>query len=344
MLIKSKKNVNLKVSKIYYEAAEKGKDVMNYIRKLVFKRARKKQSWKEVIFVLAGLGIFTVFLEMWKELHEFVIRRCRIVLPQRTASGEAVRIAFLSDLHGKCYGKNNQELIAAIIREKPDYILVGGDMLTRGKEATDRAAAALLKELVKISPVYMANGNHEQKLRMNPAQYGDRYARYIKKAESMGVHVLENRSEHVDMKGIPVTISGLEIPTGCYGHFRTQGLRLADIKEKIGGSKKEEYQILLAHSPVYFKIYAKWGADLTLSGHLHGGIINLPGIGALITPQAKLFPKYSGGTYQEGNRVCVVSRGLGTHTVNIRLFNPAELIMITLCPENCSCANEGNQV
>ena len=64
----------------------------------------------------------------------------------------------------------------------------------------------------------------------------------------------------------------------------------------------------------------KWGADLVLSGHLHGGIIRLPGIGGLITPQAIPFPKYSGEMTTEGEQTIIVSRGLGTHTINLRFF------------------------
>lgn len=309
-------------------SGRKEKNVMN--RK--YKKAWKKGSWKDSAIVFSCVSVFILLLEVWKEVHEFVIRRCRINLPFRTVSGEEVRVAFLSDLHGKCYGEENRELAAAIAKEHPDYILIGGDMLTRSKESTDETAITLLQKLVQICPVYLANGNHEQRLHLNTEQYGDRYAKYMKTAKALGVHVLDNRSEHIDMKGIPVTVSGLEVPLECYAHFRTKKLELSDIEKRIGVSKKEEYQILLAHNPVYFQTYAKWGADLTLSGHLHGGVINIPGIGALITPQAKLFPKYFGGTYQEGNKVEIVSRGLGTHTVNIRLFNPAEIVMITLCP------------
>lgn len=297
-------------------------------------RKRKKASCGETAAVLAGMGIFTLALEVWRELHGFVIRRCRIRLPYGTDRAGEVRLAFLSDLHGKCYGKENQELVEAVKKERPDYILVGGDMLTRSDPSTDRTALALLRDLVKICPVYMASGNHEQKLRMEPERYGGRYERYKREAERLGVVVLENESRHLDMKGIPVTVSGVEIPVECYGHFRTEKLRVSDLRDRIGEKKEGTYQILLAHSPVYFQTYAKWGADLTLSGHLHGGIVRLPGLGALITPQARLFPKYSGGTYREGDKVCVVSRGLGTHTVNLRLFNPAELVMITLSPIN----------
>mgnify|MGYP000582777615 CR=1 FL=1 len=54
------------------------------------------------------------------------------------------------------------------------------------------------------------------------------------------------------------------------------------------------YHILLAHNPSYMEAYKEWGSDLILSGHLHGGCVRLPGIGGVITPQAFLFPKYSG--------------------------------------------------
>ena len=67
---------------------------------------------------------------------------------------------------------------------------------------------------------------------------------------------------------------------------------------------------------------------MILSGHLHGGIIRVPGLGGVISPQMGLFPKYSGSLYREEDTRIVVSKGLGTHTVNIRLFNPAELIVL----------------
>lgn len=293
---------------------------------------KKKRSWKETLAVTAGAGVFAAALEMWKELHEFVIRRYRIRLPYKTSDGEEVKLIFLSDLHGKQYGKDNKELIAAIAEEKPDYILIGGDLLTRKREAADAAAVSLLGKLADICPVYLANGNHEQKMRMNPEEYGNRYKRYIGKARRLGIHVLENETEQFTMKGIPAAVSGLEIPLGCYAHFRTRELELSDIIERLGKSAEERYQILLAHSPVYFDTYVEWGADLTLSGHLHGGIIGIPKLGGLITPQIKLFPKYSGGLCRKGKGAGVVSRGLGTHTVNIRLFNPAELVVVTLCP------------
>ena len=105
------------------------------------------------------------------------------------------------------------------------------------------------------------------------------------------------------------------------------------LKDELGNCEEDgAYHILLAHNPVYFKQYAAWGADLTLSGHLHGGIIRLPLIGGVITPQAKLFPRYSAGKYEIGEKWMIVSRGLGTHTIPIRFNNKPELSVIHLIP------------
>ncbi len=76
------------------------------------------------------------------------------------------------------------------------------------------------------------------------------------------------------------------------------------------------------------KAYLSWGADLVLSGHLHGGIVRIPGFRGVISPGFELFPKYSGGCCREGSQTAVVSRGLGSHTIPVRLFNEAELIVL----------------
>ena len=67
-----------------------------------------------------------------------------------------------------------------------------------------------------------------------------------------------------------------------------------------------------------------------VSGHVHGGLMRLPFLGGVISPAMKLFPEYDGGIFSEGNAKMVLSRGLGSHTLPIRIFNPGELILIRL--------------
>lgn len=98
----------------------------------------------------------------------------------------------------------------------------------------------------------------------------------------------------------------------------------------LGKSRRDCFELLIAHNPDYFDNYAKWGADLTVSGHVHGGIMRLPVLGGVISPMLRLFPKYDGGLFEKDGRQMILSRGLGMHTIPVRIFNPGELVVIHL--------------
>ncbi|SHH94836.1 metallophosphoesterase [Clostridium grantii] len=88
--------------------------------------------------------------------------------------------------------------------------------------------------------------------------------------------------------------------------------------------------ILLVHNPKYFEKYSNWGADLIFSGHVHGGIIRLPYLGGLLSPDRRFFPKYDNGVYENNGNKMIVSRGLGNSHLNLRINNKPELIVVTL--------------
>ena len=73
--------------------------------------------------------------------------------------------------------------------------------------------------------------------------------------------------------------------------------------------------------------------DLVLSGHVHGGIMRLPFLGGVISPTLRLFPRYDGGLFREDGSTMILGRGLGSHTIPIRIFNPGELIVVDLEPQ-----------
>lgn len=284
--------------------------------------------WKKPA-ALCAVSALVCCGEMARELHTFRVRRYSLKLPGKE-EGRSVRFVFLSDLHGKEYGRDHCRLLKQIRTERPDCILVGGDMLTRTDPDTDGTALRLLSQLPDIAPVYAANGNHEQKMKADAGSYRDRYRIYKEKLEEAGVMVLENETRIFEKGTFRAAVSGLELPLECYGHFRTEKLSSAD-KRQIGHlAGREEFSILLAHNPAYMEDYWKAGADLVLSGHLHGGILRLPVLGGVITPQMQLFPEYSGDLYKKKGHYCIVSRGLGTHTVNVRLFNMAELVSLEI--------------
>ena len=282
--------------------------------------------WKKPLAVL-GASALICGGEIAREVSTFRVRRYRIRVPGMKRGG-TVRMLYLSDLHGKEYGKENENLLAKIGREDPDLILVGGDMLTRTQPDTDRTAAALLGRLASLCPVFAANGNHEQKMKEQTDVYGDRYARYREKLLNHGVHLLENRTMLYEKEGLCLPVTGLEIPLACYRHLGKGSLSAGEVEKAAGPAGTDGFHILLAHNPMYMDAYWGWGADLVLSGHLHGGVLRLPGLGGVITPQMQLFPQYSGDMYKKDGQTCIVSRGLGTHTVHVRLFNMAELVSV----------------
>lgn len=70
-----------------------------------------------------------------------------------------LKIVFISDLHNKEYGENNKNLIEKIAKQNPDFIAVGGDMVTR-TFVNDDNMKNILSKLSKIAPVYCCLGNH----------------------------------------------------------------------------------------------------------------------------------------------------------------------------------------
>ena len=107
------------------------------------------------------------------------------------------------------------------------------------------------------------------------------------------------------------------------------------VETVLGSPDPEKYSLLLAHSPMYFKQYAEWGADLTLSGHFHGGTIRLPLVGGVMTPQFQFFFPWCSGQHEGAHgRKMIVGRGLGTHSINIRFNDKPQVVVVDLKGEN----------
>ena len=283
----------------------------------------------KIILIIVAVFIVYCLIEMIRELRDFRVTKYRICSQKLNGIKREKKIIFLSDLHNRMYGEENERLLESIRNQHPDLILIGGDMLVRKDGNSYDKTVHFLAKLPGICPVYCANGNHEQKLKELPDKYEQSYEEYKKALTASGIHMLENASETVKLDEVPVKLSGLEIPLGAYARFGKKELSLKEITDRIG-EHGDDYQILLAHHPGYMKEYLAYGADLILGGHYHGCLVQLPWIGGVISTNFTLFPKYSGGIYQEGEQTAVVSRGLGTHSVPLRLWNWPELIVLEL--------------
>jgi Predicted phosphohydrolases len=277
-----------------------------------------------VLICLAALAVFFL-LVMAVDCNRFVVRTYRCRMKNLKKDGRAV---LLSDLHGKSFGKENKKLLAAIDRLNPDMIWIAGDMYTCEKGADPDAAASFTEKLAEKYPVYYGNGNHEQKTGIYPEDYGNLYRDYFDRMKKAGVRHLVN--EKVYLPEFNMDIYGMEIDLDYYKKFQSISMEGDYPDRLLGKPDQTRATVLIAHNPDYFPAYAGWGADLVVSGHIHGGLMRLPVLGGAISPSFKLFPHFDGGQFWEGCSTMILSRGLGAHTLPIRIFNPGELVLIEL--------------
>ena len=276
-----------------------------------------------ILLVILLILIVLALLIMYIDCHRIVVREYDV---QSDKIHKDFTIALLTDLHGVSFGKNNIRLIKKIASCNPDIIVIAGDMYTAYKNNDTTVPKKLIKELSSQYPIYYANGNHELKTQLRPEEFGPIFADYMKTVEGCGVHVLNNKCALLEDEN--VTLCGLNLPFDYYKKGKHIEPSVEELNGLLGKANESTFNICIAHNPEYFKNYAEFGADLTLSGHYHGGLMRLPFIGGFISPRYTLFPKYDYGVFYENNKTMILSCGLGTHTLPIRIFNPGELSYI----------------
>lgn len=285
------------------------------------------------ILILLGLGIIFFSLENRRSHQQLTLNQYVVDSVKIPKVFHNKKIAFLSDLHNNEIGRENSKILELLEQEQPDYVLIGGDMLVSKAGDKYETAARLLKQLAQRYPVYCGNGNHEARLLWKAAEKpecGVIYSDYTDEIKQAGVVHLCNETIKISSGQDYIYLSELDLSKCYYKKLSSVSLDVSHVEKLVGEGERDSYHILLAHNPAYFESYARWGADLTLSGHVHGGIMRLPLLGGVIDPAYHLFPKYDAGLFEKEGKRMIVSVGLGTHSIKIRLFNPPKIDMITL--------------
>ena len=242
---------------------------------------------------------------------------------------EPIRIVQLTDLHGKVFGENNDELIRMVAEEEPDMVMMTGDMIDRNDENTD-VVYDLIRELVSVAPVYYGYGNHEYQWMNNR---GESLTPVLEEA---GAVVLDVIYLDMEFKGQPLRIGGY------HGYYRLPHMFATTEEEKQKQLKfctdfedTDRYKILLSHIPTAWLDWGfieKYPVDLVLSGHYHGGQIRIPLMGGIYAPEAGLFPDYTEGMYVGTLATCILSTGLGASPGIPRFNNLPQITVVDLIP------------
>lgn len=230
----------------------------------------------------------------------------------------------VSDVHNEARGEGNAALLRALREAAPDLICITGDFLDSRRTDLD-FALELAGQLAEIAPAVYVTGNHEARLKDLSALEAGLAAR--------GVQVLRDGWTPLARGGGEIALIGLDDPGFAAGEDWTlaEGLdqtqaRLSALLAQAG----DRFSLVLSHRPELLPAYAEAGADLVLSGHAHGGQVRLPGIGGLFAPGQGILPRLTSGVHARGETRLVVSRGLGNSAFPLRVFNPPEIVTVTL--------------
>lgn len=228
---------------------------------------------------------------------------------------DGLTISMISDIHsGMFMTEGDMEKYAEAVNElNADMIFIPGDFVT-SKNSEMLPLVKAFSGLKSKYGTYTCLGNHD--FFANPA--------YVtKKLRDIGMKVLRNETEELDLNGAKIMLSGVD--DGRHANFP---------KVSYEASSLDTARILLCHKPYFFENAVAGKFDLMLSGHTHGGQIVLVDLfGAKVTPAALVSP-YISGKYKLGNSLMYVSRGVGTIGLPIRVNCPPEITIFTLRAKN----------
>lgn len=277
----------------------------------------------DVVVIACVLTLVSIIKESYKEnrrisFSNYQIKDRRIKKP--------ARVVMVADLHNSQYSEGNGALLKSIELINPDFVLVAGDMIV-GKEGVPiDVGADFLCALGEKYPVYVGKGNHELRISMYE-KYGDMWERLYERTKDKVTWLI---NENIYLPDYNITVYGLDLKARYYRRFKKLYMDESYLEEQLSKPDKRVYSILIGHNPDYFEEYARWGANLTVSGHVHGGLMILPYLGGFVSPMVKFFPKYYKGMYDIGDKKLIVSAGLGLHTLKIRVNNEPDLVTINL--------------
>lgn len=242
----------------------------------------------------------------------------------------SARVVFISDLHGKEYGKDNKRLLAKIREQNPDAIFVVGDMLDdNDAENNFSKTTKLLTDLLDIAPVYFSYGNQEKEYS------GNSIDTFVNTIKENGVIVLDDSFVDCEINGQKIRIGG------TMGHAFPFGRTMEEFESSDeyiflkDMEKTDSPTIVLAHMPdtfIFNGAHNYWSnIDLVVSGHTHGGVIRLPFVGGLYSPMQGFFPEYDYGFYMLGEKMrIVITSGLSGYKLVPRFLNLPEICVLNL--------------
>lgn len=270
--------------------------------------------------VLAWAGLVPAAIGAWGtfvEPYRLQVERADVALDPRRAGRAPVKIGVLSDLQCVEVGDAEREAVRRVAAERPDVVLLPGDVFQDDDAAFDRALPALRDLLGELDPpggAFLVVGDVDTTDRMR------------RLAEGTRVRFLEDETAETRVGDRRVRVLGLRLRGGA-------STRRA-LAEFEAGADEDDVRIVLAHRPdAVLDLAPRTRVDLVVAGHTHGGQVRVPGFGPLITLSSVPRDVAAGGLSDLDGRRIFVSRGVGRERSKappVRLFCPPDVGLLTL--------------
>ncbi len=243
-----------------------------------------------------------------EEAKSLSLERVEIRLKRLPKKLDGFKIVHLSDTHHSPFtGLDHiKRAIKVANRLKPDMFVLTGDYVSHEREYIAPVAVELAKLKAQYG-VHACLGNHDH---WTDAEL----VTHLFRGE--GINVLVNQGLRFEALGASFWLAGVD----DYMVGKT------DVPAALRGSFPDEMKILLAHNPIIFREAVRWGVDLTLSGHTHGGQIKFRDEEKRILPRRKL----SSGLHKRKDSQVYITRGIGTVVVPMRYQCPPEISLLEL--------------
>lgn len=256
-----------------------------------------------------ALNLTKVARSALTEPYRLTIEHQQIYLRRLPPELDGFRVVQLSDIHHSPFTSRQQieRAVATATRLQPDIIALTGDYISKERQYA-APCAELLGRLRARHGIYAVLGNHDHWT--DAALITDLF-----RAE--GITVLVNQGMRFEKNGASFWLAGVDDTM----------VGLEDLPLALAGSREEEMKLVLAHNPIILRRAARAGVDLVLSGHTHGGQVNLrPEKSASGRPRRRLLK----GLARQGDTQIYVTRGLGTVVLPVRFGCPPEVSLLEL--------------
>lgn len=251
-------------------------------------------------------GAYSLLEAGWLKVDQRALAVARL-----PAAFKNLKVAFLSDLHhGPYTGLAYLQHCVKLAQDwKPDLILLGGDYVHRDPKFIAPLFEAL-KTLRAPLGTFAVLGNHD----------------HWESASQTRSNMVDAGIADLTNKGVWLERGGGKLRLGGVGDLWEDE---QDVKSALGDATANDAALLLSHNPDYAETLQDARVSIMLSGHTHGGQIQVPFIGAPILP-SRYGQKYLEGLVQAPKTQVFVSRGVGTISPPVRFLCRPEIHFLTL--------------